>query len=206
MKLKSWIFFAGIIIIASSCGENSTTKETVNDSTASASATNTSTNNTTTVASKPIEVPAKTKTTFETKYPGATDVTWNYYSEPYTGIDWEWAGWPAVDANDYVVTYDWNGADYYTWYDQDGNWIGSTSVVSDYSNLPAAVNNTLKRDFNGYTVTSVNKENDKDREAYELKMERGDDKMKALITSDGMVLKKKGTEDGEKVKEKTKVK
>jgi hypothetical protein len=153
-----------------------------------------------------VEVPAATKTTFETKYPGASDVTWTNYNEPYSTIDWELAGWPAMDANDYVVAYDWNGADYYTWYDQDGNWVGTTSVISDYSTLPSGVNNTLKSKFNGYTVVSADKENDKNREAYELELEKGADKLKVLIATDGTVLKKKGSVDGEKVKEKADVK
>lgn len=205
MKLKNWIFFAGAVMIISSCGENSSTTDTKpGDSTASATATtpdNTSVDNRSIV-----EVPAATRTTFEQKYPGASDVTWNSYSEPYTTIDWEWTGWPALDQNDYYVTYDWNGADYYAWYDQDGNWIGTTSVVSDYSTLPSAVNNTLKNQFNGYRVTSADKENDKNKEAYELELEKGSDKLKVLITADGQVMKKKGTVGGEKVKEKVDVK
>lgn len=111
-----------------------------------------------------------------------------------------------LDANDYVVSYNWDGVDYYSWYDQDGNWIGSSGTLADISGLPTAVSNVVKKQFSGYTVTSIDKENDKDREAYEIKMEKGDDKMKALIASDGTVLKKKGRESGEKIKEKIDVK
>lgn len=206
MKLKNWIFFAGSAMIISSCGENSTTKETTTDTTASASM-ETATPDNTSVANKTVEVPAATRTSFETKYPGATDVTWTYYDQPYSAIDWELAGWPAIDQNDYAVSYDWNGSDYYAWYDQDGNWIGTTSVITDYNNgLPAAVNNTLKKQFNGFTVVSADKENDKNREAYELELEKGSDKLKVLVAADGTVIKKKGTVDGEKVKEKIQVK
>jgi hypothetical protein len=203
MKLRNWIFFAGAVMIISSCGENSTSNETkITDSTASASAEtdNTSTN------SKAVEVAPATRTSFETKYPGATDVTWTYYDQPYTNIDWELAGWPALDQQDYMVTYDWNGSDYYAWYDQDGNWIGTTSVVTDYSNLPGPVSNTLKNEFNGYSVVSADREHDKNREAYELELEKGSEKLRALIAADGTVIKKKGTVDGEKQKEKTDVK
>src|SRR5688572_7039848 len=179
MKLKNWIFFASAAMIISSCGENSSTSETKpGDSTAGA--TNTTPDNTT-VNKTTVEVPATTKTTFETTYPGASDVTWTNYSEPYSTIDWELSGWPMLDENDYVVAYDWNGSDYYTWYDQDGNWIGTTTVVTDYANLPAGVNSTLKSKFNGYTVLSADKEVDKNREAYELELEKGSDKLKVLI-------------------------
>lgn len=205
MKLKHWVFFASAAMIISSCGDNSSTTESrPGDSTANASTTNPSDN--TSVGNTTVEVPAATRTTFETKYPGASDVTWTNYSEPYTTIDWELAGWPAMDANDYVVAYDWNGADYYTWYDQDGNWIGTTTVITDYSTLPSGVNNTLKNKYNGYTVVSADKENDKNREAYELELEKGSDKVKLLVAADGTVIKKKGNVNGEKMKEKTDVK
>jgi hypothetical protein len=205
MKLKNWIFFAGAVMIISSCGENSTSKETTTDSTASASMETPAPDNT--AVAKPVEVPAATRTSFETKYPGATDVTWTYYDQPYTAIDWELAGWPTVDQNDYVVAYDWKGDEYYTWYDQDGNWIGTTTVITDYNNdLPSAVNNTLKNKFNGYTLVAADKENDKNREAYELDLEKGTDKLTVLVAADGTVIKKKGTVIGEKVKEKTDVK
>ncbi len=196
MNLKNWIFISGVLFIISSCGE------TPADSTASA---NNSTANNTASNAAAVEVVPTAKTSFETKYPAASNVTWAYY-EPYSDVDWEWVGWPILDPKDYTVRYNVDGADYYTWYDQDGNWVATVNPVTDYNGLPAAVNNTIKKQFDGYTITSVNKENDKDREAYEIKLEKGSDKMKALITTDGALLKKKGRVDGEKVKEKMDVK
>lgn len=204
MKLKNWIFLSGVLIALASCGENSTTETKNTDSTASASD-NANTNNTS-ATGKTVEVPAATRTSFESKYPNASNVTWTYYEEPYTTIDWEWTGWPTVDANDYMVRYNWDGMDYYSWYDQDGNWIGTTNVITNFSSLPSAVNNTINKQYAGYTVVSADKENDKNREAYEVQLEKGDNKVTALIAADGTVLKKKGTVDGEKVKEKADVK
>ena len=194
MKLKNWLFISGALIIFSSCGENSTT-ETTKDSTASAAVTD----NTAAPVPASVDVPVTTRTNVETKYAGASNVTWSYYDEPYNNIDWEWAAWPSLDKNDYLVRYTWNGADYYTWYDQDGNWVGSVTAVTDYAGLPAAVNNTVKKEFPGYTISSVDKENDKNREAYEIKLENGNDKAKALIAADGSLLKKKGAEGKQKV-------
>ena len=87
-------------------------------------------------------------------------------------------------------------------YDDKNNWVGTVSRVSDYKNLPEAVNNRIASDFAGYTITSVDKENDKDRTAYEIDLTKGDDKMTVLIAENGKVLKKKGTVNGEKTKEK----
>lgn len=185
-----------------SCGESSTAPGD-RDSTASNSTTTTTTDNST--GATKVEVVPAAKTNFESKYPGASNVSWGYY-EPYSDIDWEWAGWPALDTKDYTVRYNLDGNDYYTWYDEEGNWIGTTNVVTNHSSLPAPVNSAIKREFKDYTITSVNKENDKNREAYEVKLEKGSDKATVLITADGTVFKKKGTMDGEKVKEKVDVK
>lgn len=202
MKLKNWLFISGTLFIMGSCGESSTAPGD-RDSTASNSTTTTTTDNST--GATKVEVVPAAKTNFESKYPGASNVSWGYY-EPYSDIDWEWAGWPALDTKDYTVRYNLDGNDYYTWYDEEGNWIGTTNVVTNHSSLPAPVNSAIKREFKDYTITSVNKENDKNREAYEVKLEKGSDKATALITADGTVFKKKGTMDGEKVKEKVDVK
>jgi hypothetical protein len=202
MKLKNWIFISGALFIIGSCGESST--DPGNTDTTSNSTTTTTTENSNAGATN-VDVPATAKTNFETKYPSASNVRWGYY-EPYSDIDWEWTGWPALDTRDYSVRYNMDGNDYYSWYDQDGNWIGTTTVVSNHSSLPSPVTNAIKREFKDYTITTVNKENDKDREAYEVKLEKGSDKAVALITADGSIVKKKGTMDGEKEKDKKDVK
>jgi Putative beta-lactamase-inhibitor-like, PepSY-like len=210
MKLKNWLFISGAAFIIGSCGESSTNPSDKDTTSTSNTTTTTTTDNSTpnpgntNAGTTNVEVVPAAKTNFESKYPSASNVSWTYY-EPYSDIDWTWTGWPALDTKDYTVRYNMDGSDYYTWYDQDGNWIGTTTVVSN-SNLPAPVNNAIKREFKDYTITSVNKENDKNREAYEVKLEKGSDKMTALITSEGTVFKKKGTMKGEKVKEKVDVK
>jgi hypothetical protein len=206
MKLKNWLFISGALFIIASCGESSTNPGD-RDSTSASNTTTTTTDNSSTANSGAtnVDVVPAAKTNFESKYPTATNASWGYY-EPYSDIDWTWTGWPALDNKDYTVRYNMDGSDYYSWYDQNGDWIGTSTVVTNYSSLPAPVNNAIKREFKDYTITSVNKENDKNREAYEVKLEKGSDKMTALITSDGTVFKKKGTMNGEKVKEKVDVK
>lgn len=199
MKLKKIIFIAGALIVLAACGENSTSSETKTDSNASAS-------NNTSVAPPAVEPPSASRTHFETTYPNAANVSWSKYEAPVSDIEWEWTAWPVLDTSDYVVVYSWDGGNYYTWYDEEGNWVGTTGTITNFSSLPAPVSNAVQKQFSGYTITSVDKENDKNKEAYEIKMEKGDDKMKALIAADGTVLKKKGKVDGEKVKEKADVK
>jgi len=152
-----------------------------------------------------VEVSGATRTAFEAKYPQAKEVEWEYYYPeeivPVVPIEWEWVPWK-LDTTDYVANFSQDNNDYWVWYDESGDWIGTVAEVSDHSSLPAAVNNTVKSQFAGYTIMSVDMENDKNRTAYEVKMEKGEDKMKALIAENGQVLKKKGKVDGEKIKEK----
>jgi uncharacterized membrane protein YkoI len=105
-------------------------------------------------------------------------------------VDWELAGWNAMDAGDYVVTFTMDGDNYYGWYDDSGNWIGSAYVISDYSTLPAAINTTINNQFAGYTIQRVQREFWKDHMAYEIKLKKNDnDKVKLLVDTDGTVLK-----------------
>ena len=58
------------------------------------------------------------------------------------------------------------------------------------------------RQFPGFTIVSAKKENDKNRTAYEIKLENGDNKVKILADESGKILKKKADINGEKTKEK----
>jgi hypothetical protein len=194
MQVRNWMLGTAVIAVLASCG-NAGSSENNPDSTGSSSSSETKT------TTKKVEVPEATRTSFEAKYPQAADVIWNYH-EPVivTPIAWEWTDWPVIDTNDYVANFKISEDDYWVWYDASGDWIATVAEVNDFSSLPAAVNNTIKTQFPGYTIKSVDKENDKNRTAYEIQMENGEDKMKALIAENGQVLKMKGKVDGEKIK------
>jgi len=197
MKWRIPILTIGLIMLIASCknkaeGENKT-------DTLSTTTTNEGVN----PPISTIEVPMTIKTTFEEKYPQATNIRWNYYSPevPYY-IEWDWTGWGPVDTLDYVVNYNWQGTDYMSWYDDQGVWVGTVTNISDYTTLPAAVTNTLNSQYNGYTITSVKKENDKDRTAYEISLESGTSSAKVLVDENGNILKKKTMTGDTKTKEK----
>jgi hypothetical protein len=194
MKLKSWMLTAAVAALAA-CGNAGSDK---NNATDSASTTETSTMTTKTS----IEVPATTRTSFETKYPKATDVSWSHYQATTIPIEWEWTGWPPMDTSDYVASFNVDGSDYWVWYDDGGDWVGTVTEITN-SGLPAAVNNVIRSQYAGYTVVSAEKENDKNRTVYEIKMENGKDKMKLLVDENGNILKKKGIVNDQKIKEKT---
>ena len=189
MNLNKWLVIAVCAVITTSCGENSTT-QTKTDADSTTVSTPSANVNEPVNTGTSIDVPEPTRTAFTTKYPNATNVTWRKY-EPVNTIEWDWAGWPKLDTGDYAVTYTLDGSEYWAWYDENNNWIGSISPVTDHASLPAAVNKTVQAQFPGYTITSVDKENDKNRTAYEIELNKGDAKAKLLVAEDGTVLKKK---------------
>ncbi len=197
MQVRNWLLAGGVSILLASCGDANTETET-NDST-------TVNTNTPGVADgnsqvRVVEPPVTVRTSFETKYPQAANVNWNHHqADVVAPIEWDWSNW-TIDTSDYYANFSVNNEDYWVWYDEQGNWIGSVSEVNDHASLPSAVNQTVKSEFAGYTIESIDRENDKDMVAYEIDLVKGDDKMTALIAENGKLMKKKGKVDGEKIK------
>jgi len=71
------------------------------------------------------------------------------------------------------------------------SWIGSTSTIEDSTMLPDAVKNTLKKSYRGYRIISIDEEMDKNRMAYEIKLEKGTARARILVDKNGKILKKK---------------
>ncbi|MES2431029.1 MAG: PepSY-like domain-containing protein [Bacteroidota bacterium] len=193
---KQMLGISGVIMTLLISCNDSGTKTTVQDTMVVAQ-------NNTVVKTRTVEVKPVVQTKFTERYPKAADVEWTRYEADNSpvDIDWELAGWPPLDTMDYAAHYTMDNTDYWSWFTDEGEWISTVAVVPN-SSLPDAVNLTLQNQFTEYTVKSVSKENDKNRTAYEIKMEKGDDKMKVLIDEKGNIMKKKGTEAGVKTKEK----
>jgi len=169
MKLKMLMLAAGMAVLASCGSSYRVTDETTGT----------------------IVVPASIKTAFTTQYPTATTVVWSTYDVNSLPIDWELAGWPAMDQGDYVVTYTLNNDKYYTWYDSDANWIGTAYVVNDFKSLPSAVTTMINDKYSGYTIVAVNREMQKDRMAFEIQLKNGNSKAKLLVDENGNIIKQK---------------
>jgi hypothetical protein len=107
-----------------------------------------------------------------------------------------------LDTSDYTAKFNWDGRDYWVWYDDQGEWVGTVTNITDFSTLPAAVTATINSSYSGYTITSASMENDKNRNAYEIHLEKGSDKMKVLVDENGKIMKKKAVTGGVETKEK----
>lgn len=137
-------------------------------------------------------VPSSIQTTFTAQYPTAANVVWAPYEQVAVPIDMDLAGWGPLDAGDYVARFDVEGVKYYAWYDAAGDWIGTAYVLNDINNLPVAARDVLNKRYAGYAVETIQREMEKNRTAYEVKLKKSDDeKVKVLIDENGTILKEK---------------
>ncbi len=189
MKLKNFLTIVAAAGIFAACNPSYKATDKTKSSTDSTSV---STTDPASPASATVTVPEGTRTAFTTQYPTATNVVWtNYDTQAEVPIDWEMAGWTTLDANDYLVRFDMDSESYYSWYDSDGNWIGSAYVMKDVTKLPEAVTKVINEKYSGYTVKSVNREFQKDRMAYEVELTKTDGKAKILVDDNGAIIKEK---------------
>jgi hypothetical protein len=186
---KNWIVAIGVVFVLVSCNDNKK-DTTYNDKTSETStSTETAVATNTSVPDISYNPPDNVRTSFQTKYPTATDVTWSPY-KAYDRINWEWTGWPSMDTSYYAVNYTVDNRKHMSWWNKLGSWIGSSSTIEDSTMLPNPVKKTLKNSYPGYRITSIDEESDKNRTAYEIKLEKGDARMKLLIDKNGKILKK----------------
>lgn len=132
-------------------------------------------------------VPVGVQTSFKTNNAKADKVTWKKYSANTNEDDVR-----LLPNNDYYyVMYYNDGADYTTWYDTTGTMVKTSMRVKGPKELPDAVNMVINKEFPGYVIDEIDKENDKDIDVYEIEMNKGDSKAKIKITPDGKIVKRK---------------
>lgn len=175
MKFHNLILGAALMLVVASCGSSK-----------NVSGTNESAN-----AAMIVEVPAVVITDFSLRYPRATNVEWMYYDDSNVPIDWELTDWEILGSNDFVVRYSMDDYNYYSWYDANGNWIGSSYTFNNFSALPYPVNNLINTHYPGYRITEVNTETWKDKMAYEIELKNENTKVKMLVDANGNIIKQK---------------
>jgi hypothetical protein len=190
---------SSLLIVLAACNNSSTTNSGKTDSSAMDNGTTTTTTTSETRTTTVI-VPEKTKKSFTTRYPKASKVTWSKYHND-APIDWDMTGWPAIDTTDYVANFNDAGSDYWSWYNPNGDWIGTAATVPP-AELPAPVNNSIKSNYADYEVTTVTEVIDPSRTAYEVQLGGKKGKTKILYDANGNIIKKKEKIDGVKTKEK----
>jgi hypothetical protein len=138
-----------------------------------------------------VNIPSNIRSHFAIAYPDATAVVWNAYDINTVPIDWELTGWNTLSSDAYTVSFNMGSDQYYAWYDANGNLIGTTTVVSDYTKMPYAISTLIRDKYHGYTIVRIDKEIAGSKTNYEIKLSQGDTKVKLLVDSNGNVLKEK---------------
>jgi hypothetical protein len=138
-----------------------------------------------------VNVPTGIRSSFAIAYPDATNVAWNAYDINNVPIDWELAGWNTLSSDAYAVTFNMGSDQYYGWYDANGNLIGTSTVVTDYTKVPYVVTNMVHDKYSGYNIDWVGSEIVGSKTNYEMRLSQGDKKIKLLVDSNGNVLKEK---------------
>jgi hypothetical protein len=95
-----------------------------------------------------------------------------------------------MDANDFEVRFAQDGINQIAWYDN-GKWVRSETTTLDPVRLPTVVNDAIARNFAGYSIKDIEREETATQVIYEISLEKGDEKCKIHYTVDGNVAKKK---------------
>lgn len=127
---------------------------------------------------------------FETRYPNASEVTW-YKFVPRERVDLLPSDWEyGMDENDYQVRYTLDGIEYVAYYDN-GVWVRGETTVFDPKKLPVTINDAISKQYAGYMIMDVDREESKNQVLYEVELVKGNEKCKIHYTADGSITKKK---------------
>jgi hypothetical protein len=130
-------------------------------------------------AQTPKDLPAKVKTAFDQKFPGAQKVKWS-----------------KEKANEWEAEFKLSGKEYSANYNADGSWMETEHEIS-VAEIPAAVTKTLGKEFPGYKLLETEISETAKEKLYEFEIKTSTSKMEVALKADGILVKK------EVVKEKT---
>ena len=130
------------------------------------------------------DVPDSVTLTFKRKYPSAQRIVWMKY-EPVESDEL------SMDDSYYYVRFNSDGSDYTTWYNNRGEWVKTSTKIKDTNGLPEGVNATIAAQYPGYEIVEIEKENDKNRDLYEIELKKGEEKARIKILPNGEIYKRK---------------
>jgi len=129
------------------------------------------------------EVPQAVKTAFNQKFNNATKVKWEN-----------------EDENEWEAEFKMNGKEYSANFDSKGKWL-ETEYEIKKSELPEAVQQTVKNEFGKYEMEEAEVSENADGTFYEVKFEMDEKDMEVVFNAEGTVVKKESkneeNEEGE---------
>jgi hypothetical protein len=116
--------------------------------------------------------PENVKKEFTKKYPSAQSVKW-----------------ASEEANEWEAEFTVNGKEMSASFDDKGAWM-ETEVEITEKELPAAVANTLKKEFSGYKPGEMSTIEDPKMKGYEIELKKGETTLSVVFDNSGKVIKK----------------
>lgn len=121
---------------------------------------------------KELKAPEKITSVFNLKFPGATQVEWGSES-----------------ANEWEAEFIIGGKKMSACFDTSAVWIDTETEISEQE-LPAAVLNTLKAEYAGYTKNLIEIYESPEIKGFELSMKKGETSVEVIFNNAGKVIKK----------------
>jgi len=100
------------------------------------------------------QVPVNLKSDFHKSYNNATNVEWE------------------LDGNEYNVEFDISKMEHEIWYNKDGKIVKMEKEIAE-SELPKEIVSTLKNNYDGYDVNSVELKEQNNIKIYEIELKKG---------------------------------
>lgn len=117
------------------------------------------------------EVPALIVNAFMQKFKNTTDVEWELKNEQYK------------------VEFEMENRDYDAWYDMSGNLSRYDEEIKDDA-LPAAVMETIKRDFDGFRIDDVEKRTISQEVTYKAELKTLSEEWRVIFKENGEIIEK----------------
>jgi hypothetical protein len=117
-------------------------------------------------------VPENVKKEFAKKYPAAETVKWS-----------------SEETNEWEAEFKINGTEMSASFDNKGTWLESETEITA-KDLPAAVTNTLSREFAGYKTGEMSAIENPQMKGFELALKKGGMSLEVVFDNMGKVLKK----------------
>ncbi len=127
---------------------------------------------------KKVVVPEVIKQAFVKKFPNAEKV-----------------GWSMESPTEYEAEFKLKGVETSSNFDQQGKWLVTETEIKS-SQLPAAIQAILKKDFAGYKVEESEKiETSASEVFYEVALEKGESNLEIKFSPDGKIMKREEKEE-----------
>ena len=128
-------------------------------------------------AQTPKDLPAKVKTAFDQKFPGAQKVKWS-----------------KEKANEWEVEFKLSGKEYSANYNADGSWMETELEISK-KEIPFTVTNALTKEFPGYKVEESVISETATGKVYEFKLKVAEELKEITVNTYGTIIKKENLKE-----------